>query len=113
MEISHQILKPLIGCLEKEGLQLEKEISFHPSEEGMQLKSFVQKKIRQLNMLKVSVSYANSLSEQPLLNDFRDTFRQLKLEMRFARRKWKRLQLGAARVRRNLEKKNRFSTFAA
>lgn len=113
MEISHQILKPLIDRLESECLKFEQELNRYTSEEASQLRSFIQKKMRQLNMLKLSVSYANSLSERPILNDLRDTFRQLKLELRFAQRKWKRVQLGEARMRKNQEKRSRLSTFAA
>ncbi len=113
-EISNQILKPLIDRVEKECRELYHQVGDPASEEGVELKSFLQRKIRQLEMLSVSINYISTLPEQPDLPDLRSTFRQLKLELRFAQRRWKRILLGEARVQRNQEKKNRLSDkFAA
>lgn len=105
MEISNQILRPLIDRLKAECQELYQQVSLHSSDEALQLKTFIQRKMRQLEMLGVSVSYASSLPEQPDLPVLRHTFRQLKLELRFAQRKWKRVLLSEARIRRNQEKR--------
>lgn len=113
MEITSQLLRPLIDRLKVECQDLLRQINGDPSEEALQLRSFIQRKIRQIEMLGVSVTYANSLPEQPDLPVLRNTFRQLKLEMRFAQRRWRRLQLNQTRARKNQEKRGLTPSVAA
>ena len=101
MEISRMLLKPSIERLEEEFRELHRELNHSDlSSEALQLKNMIQRKIRQLEMLRVAVSYMNTAPDSEPQN-FQASFRRLKLELRFARRKWKRLCSNEVRFQKN------------
>ena len=64
-------------------------------------------------MLNLAVSYMNQPTEGVDPKDLYASFRQLKLELRFARRKWKRLLSNETRLQKDQGKGHHVSTFAA
>jgi hypothetical protein len=92
MNISHQLLQPLVDRIEAEYNELIDETKPHDSDEIKELRLFIDKKLRQLQMVKVSLSYMNKdeFQTEETQANLRDTLRQQKLELRFARRRWKR-----------------------
>src|SRR5437870_5213200 len=98
MEISNQLLKPIIEKLCDEYQELDQQLNLHLSEETRKLKNSIQKKIRQLELLDSCVSSMVKLSENNDCLDLRNTLREFKLELRFAQRKWKRQSLYDIRI---------------
>jgi len=109
MKITNQLFQPMLEKIEREYQELLGETQNYYSGETLELRGFVQKKLRQLEMVKVSLSYMQQADGDPL--DLRETLRQHKLELRFARRRWKR-QLGT-KSRRNQDQRDHVPTFAA
>jgi hypothetical protein len=104
MEISNQLLKPLIDRLCEEYQGLDSELKLHPdSEEINDLKGTIQKKIQQLENLD-TVLLKTPAAERLTQSDLRDTLRQLKLELRFTQRRWKRQLLNEVRFKRSRRK---------
>lgn len=116
MQITSQLFQPLLERIELEYRELLDEVSDLDTEETVELRVFVQKKLRQLDMVRVSLAYMQQESSGDFSNDpfdLRETLRQHKLELRFARRRWKRQRVSQERIRRNLERRNHVPTFAA
>lgn len=116
MQITGQLFQPLLERIELEYRELLDEVSGLCTEETVELKTFVQKKLRQLDMVRVSLAYmqqdiSGDFSNDPF--DLRETLRQHKLELRFARRRWKRQRVSQERIRRNQERRAHVPTFAA
>ena len=100
MEINTQLLKPLIDRLTDNYRDLGREVQFHRSSEADQLRSFIQKRMNQLQHLDVSLTSPGSTLQNGQLRNSRDILRQLKLELRFAQRRWKRQLLNDVRFKR-------------
>lgn len=115
MKISNQVFQPTLDRLEREYQEFSEELNGSYSQESTDLKAFVNKKLRQLELVRVSLSYMNSGTQELLRGEvaLRDTLRQHKLELRFARRRWKRLLVSQERLRRNHERRSHVPTFAA
>ncbi len=116
MQITSQLFQPLLERIELEYRELLDEVSDLDTDETVELKTFVQKKLRQLDMVRVSLAYMQQESSGDFSNDpfdLRETLRQHKLELRFARRRWKRQRVSQERIRRNHERRNHVPTFAA
>ena len=115
MEISSQIVRPLIERLYEEYQELDRELAPHSSDEVAELKTFVHKKMRQLQTLDSTVSGLTPalLSESLSYNELRHQLRQLKLQLRFAQRRWKRQIVNESRFRRRLQGKLLMPTAAA
>ena len=115
MEISQMLLMPSIERLSEEFHELDRELVNEESEAVLQLKGIIQRKLRQLQMLKVAVSYLDNAADNNNIvpSDLHASFRRLKLELRFARRKWKRLLSNEIRFQKSQEKRVHVSTFAA
>lgn len=116
MKISNQLFQPTLERLEKEYQELSEDTLESYSPEAIEVRTFVQKKLRQLELVRVSLGYMSS-GEQELFGGqtaLRDTLRQHKLELRFARRRWKRQTVSQQRLRRNQERSSsHVPTFAA
>jgi len=115
MKISNQLLEPLLNRIAAEYLELEDLVSGEFSEEAAGLRSFIDKKSRQIETVRVSLAYLqqsgfHDIEGEP---DLRDVLRQLKLELRFTRRRWKRYLVNRERIRRNQERRTHVPTFAA
>lgn len=116
MQITHQLFQPLLERIEQEYRELFDEVRDQYTEETVELKNFIQKKLRQLEMVRVSLAYMQQETEGDFSNDpfdLRETLRQHKLELRFARRRWKRQRVSQERIRRNQERRTHVPTFAA
>ena len=115
MEINQMLLSSLIDRLESQFKELETQVRCHPSEEAREMDAFLARKIRQADMLRSMMGSAqgNVSSLDVDLAVLRITFRQLKLELRFAQRKWKRILLNEGRMRRMQEKNPQVTPFAA
>ena len=104
MEVTRSLLNPYLGRLRNEYEKLEQELRLHSSEEAAEFRSLIQPKLASLQTL---------LNGEVLQIQPQATFRRLKLELRFAKRKWQRFLCNEARVRRIEEKRNHVSPFAA
>lgn len=115
MKISNQLFQPTLERLDREYQQLLDETDGIYTQEALELRNFVQKKMRQLERVRVSLNYMSADADELLGGQaaLRDTLRQHKLELRFARRRWKRLQISHQRLRRNQERRSHVPTFAA
>lgn len=115
MKITDQLLEPLLQRIYEEYQDLHRNVAGQYFDEAIELRQFIEKKSRQLETVKVSLAYmrqsgALSQDNEP---DLRDVLRQLKLELRFARRRWKRHLVSQERIRRNQERRSHVPTFAA
>jgi len=115
MNISNQLFQPTLERLEKEYHQLSEDTIDTISSEATEVRNFVQKKLRQLELVRVSLGYMSSGDEELLGGQaaLRDTLRQHKLELRFARRRWKRQIISQERLRKSQERRSNVPTFAA
>lgn len=113
MVIRNQLLIPLIERLKKDFVQLSDAVSMHHDEVASEMAAFVQRKVRQLEMLELMASYMGPIPEPVAMPDMNQTFRQLKLELRVARRRWHRHLVNEARLKRNQEKRIHVSPVAA
>lgn len=92
MEISNMLGKSLMGKLYDEYRELDQEVDVRVSSEASEIKILVREKIFQLQNLKA----ANDAES-------RELFRKLKLDLRFAQRRWKRQVLNDVRFRKQQE----------
>lgn len=105
MQISKMLLRPSVDRLENEFRSLDKELGVPPTTpESLELKNAVQRRIRQVEMLNVALSYLNRDAQGMDPRELQASFRRLKLELRFARRKWKRLSAYEERIRKQQDK---------
>lgn len=114
MQITRQLFQPLLERIEGEYEDLSKEIDGVYTQEAVDLRDFIQRKIRQLEKIRVALSYMHH-DKDPLNGqaDLRETLRQQKLELRFARRRWKRQLISQERIRRNQQRRQNVPTVAA
>ncbi len=113
MKISYLLLKPYLTRVEREFQDLEHQLNFHRSEETDKLILFVDHEKKELERLKQSLASFDHTTEPVVPHDLYDQFRRLKLELRFAIRRWKRLNSNEARTKKTQEKRSHVSTFAA
>jgi len=110
------LLEPLFQRITAEYQDLNRSVSAGAyTDEALELKNFIEKKLRQLDTVRVSLSYLQQGLSEAGESDFdlRDMLRQHKLELRFARRRWKRHLVSQERIRRNQERRAHVPTFAA
>ena len=118
MEISHQVVKPLLDRLLQEYKKLYMEVCTHSSDtpEFLELKAQIKDKLNQLKVMNMLGGFhsihsgALNIEEQGKL---RQNLRHLKLDERFLARRWKRHLVSTNRLRRLREKRDRVSTIAA
>ena len=104
MEISTQLVKPLIDRLVEEYKDLDREMTNYSSEEVDEMKTSIRKNLQQLEVLDSSMASIGPAADDSSSDDLRDILRQLKLELRFAQRRWKRQLLNEERFKRGPEK---------
>ena len=118
------LLKPHMERLVTEFHELQMDLNLHPAhEEGSLLRQFIHRKIRQLEMLHVAMAYLENNSESSInsdvlrgqvgLPDIYETYKQIKLELRFSKRKWQRILRNESRFPKTEERELHASTFAA
>lgn len=114
MEITDQLVRPFIDKLEVDWKNLYREISEHDGGETGEMKSAVEQRMRQLEKFRVSAQYyeknETGLKEFPNL---REALRFLKLDLRTARRKWRRHLVSKIRTQKRQERANHGASFAA
>ncbi|MBU3758615.1 MAG: hypothetical protein FGM27_01650 [Candidatus Omnitrophica bacterium] len=116
MQITQQLSRPLLDRIQQEYQELFREIACQHTEDAAELRAFIQKKLRQMESVQVAMNYylesvSSQTSEDPF--DLRETLRQHKLELRFARRRWKRQLVSQEKNRRYQERAEHVPTFAA
>ena len=111
MTINDQLMQPMLDRIEQEYKDLLEEVNDLYTEEARELRTFIHKKLRQLQMVRVSLCYMNQFDRDLERDQFniRETLRQHKLELRFARRRWKRQQAQFEKTGQS----SRVPTFAA
>lgn len=118
MEISHQIVKPLLRRLLQEYSKLQQEVYRHAcaSHDFQELKIQIEDKLNQLKIMNMLGGF-HTLHAGPLNVEgqerLRENVRHLKLEVRFLSRRWKRHLISENRLRRQREKGNYVSAVAA
>ena len=114
MEISDQLVKPLVDKILNEYCDLYHALSTNPSEGAREIRSTIERKLGELGNVSTRGVGVWTPSGRMNPEDVRENLRQLKLEMRFLRRRWQRQQTSENRVRRNREKRASYvSTVAA
>jgi hypothetical protein len=113
MEITDQLLRPFIDKIETEWQDLYREICEHESDEASAMKPSVEQRMRQLEKFRVSAQYyeknETGLKEFPNL---REAIRFLKLDLRTARRKWRRHLVSKIRTQKRQERATHGASFA-
>ncbi|MBI3307404.1 MAG: hypothetical protein HYZ84_06350 [Candidatus Omnitrophica bacterium] len=118
MEISHQVVKPVLQRLLQDYNQLHRDIRNHvsTSPDFLEFKIQVEDKLNQLKVMNMLGGFsclhagALTLEEQ---NRLRENLRNLKLGIRFLTRRWKRHLVSENRIRKQREKRIYVSTVAA
>lgn len=92
MKISNQLLQPLLSRIEEEYQELAVQTQSLYSDEAKELKQFIAKKLRQLQTVRISLFYMgkDAIVQDDQQENLRETLRQHKLELRFARRRYHR-----------------------
>lgn len=105
MDISNQLLRPFIEKIEIEWQDLYREICGHESAEAVSMKPTVEQRMRQLEKFRVSALYfeqdGSGMKEFPNL---REALRFLKLDLRSARRMWRRHLVSKIRTQKRQER---------
>lgn len=113
LEISNQLVKPLLARIVHDYGSLYEDLKNHGSEEASLLRSEIRARVAQIEGLDVYKAMEMVTFNEVQNEKLRDILRNLKLELRFMRRKWQRHKISENRVRRNKEKRAYVSTFAA
>jgi len=108
MQISDQLVKPLVERLGDEYRELDRELGQHSIEETESLKILIKKKLRYVE----SLCSDDPSNRSALHGNIHHTIRKLKLELRFAQRKWRRLLLNETRFKKQ-DKNEVPASFAA
>ncbi|MBI3307546.1 MAG: hypothetical protein HYZ84_07065 [Candidatus Omnitrophica bacterium] len=118
MEISHQVVKPLLDRLLQEYKKMYREICAYSSDAPnfLELKSQIEDKLNQLKIMNMlggfHAIHGGTLTTEEQ-GKLRENLRNLKLDERFLARRWKRHLVSENRFRRLREKRNHVSTIAA
>ncbi len=113
MEINTQLIKPLVDRLYDDYQQLAGELPLRSNEEIQKLRIFLQKKIHQIETLNTAISSLSAEPQRPLYPNLQDQLRDLKLQLRFAQRRWQRERLNENRFRKNQRSNSLLASFAA
>ncbi len=113
MEINTQLIKPLVDRLYGDYQQLAGELPLRSNEEIQKLKTFLQKKIHQIETLNSGFVSSGSESQKVLYPSLHDQLRDLKLQLRFAQRRWQRERLNENRFRKNRQSAAFVTSYAA
>ncbi len=113
MKISTLLMKPFLMQLEREFSDLEHHVLSQDGEEALELKTFIRSQQDDLRYLRDWIFRLETLGEHRVPAEFHKLFRKLKLDLRFAHRKWLRILSNEARTRRLNERRGHVSTFAA
>lgn len=108
MLLSYDLEKLLTDC---EALQKELNASQDP--EAGTLATFMDRKVRQIRGLLLTLSFLEKEKELVDITDIYRVFHQMKLEFRFCQRKWKRIQTVSDRLRKSQAKEERMTRVAA
>ena len=113
MKIHTMLLEPSLERLKENYVQLRREMKLgnESSEETAQLLTYIDRRIQFLEVLMTDLN--RDWSSSTIFFHQAETHRKLKLEFRFARRRWQRITSTESRVRRMQEKRPHVSTFAA
>ena len=112
MEISRTLLTPYFERLRNEFEDLDHALQLRVSVEVSELRLLVQQKIQEVDGFLTLLNKAEGI-EKTALPNFQKGFRRLKLELRFAARKWRRFLSNETRIRKTQEKRFHASSFAA
>ena len=112
MKLSSAILKPGILEMENGFQQLDILLLGEESNEGLEVRNFVQKQMRDLQNLKIRLVALENGRESLLPNLF-ENYRTLKIRLRFAQRRWRLLISNEARSRKMRERVAHVESFAA
>ena len=104
MQVSKMLLTYEIDHLFQEVESLCAELQGNTSSEGVTLGNFIDRKIRQIHGLQVTLSFLENKQEEADLADMCRMFRQIKLELRLCKRKWQRIKTMENRLRKAQEK---------
>ena len=107
MEITNQLFKPFVEKIEAEWQKLYCELANHESNEARDLRPSVLQKLNILEKIKLSAVYQEESKDSGLeFPNLREALRYLKLDLRFARRRWTRYLVSATRTQKRRENAN-------
>ena len=111
MKISSALLKPSIFDLETQYRELAGQVREDSTDFVTELRNFIHRSLGELEVLKLAVSSLDESKGLRIPEDVYEKIRLLKLELRFALRKWKRLS--DAKLRQAGKQEKNVPTFAA
>lgn len=107
MNIKNMLYQPSLMKLKESYHELRRNIGYENSEEAVQLVEYVNSQLLQIEEL------LRDLGSQKRSAEHAQAYRNLKLELRFAQRRWQRMTATENRFRKIHEKGHDVSTFAA
>lgn len=113
MEISQMLLKYEVERLFNEAKKMQEDLEEIKTPETEELSQLVERKIKQLQAFNLSFQFMTHDNEWSDLNDLYHAFRQVKIELRLSRRKFKRMQTTEARFKKIQVKESHVATFVA
>ena len=91
MEINRLLLKPAFQKIGEEFRQIQHRARVHGSRESLALYALIDRKLRQLELTSELLDLTESATHGLQVRNLQDDYRRLKLELRFANRRWDRL----------------------
>ncbi len=113
MKSSTLLMKPFLAQLEQGFSVLNSRAEADSSEDGAELRSVAAQGLKELKYLQDWIFRIETDRRNKIPDDFYQHFRKLKLDLRFAHRKWLRMLSNEARLRRVNSRRTHVSTFAA
>lgn len=113
MKINTQLTQPLLEKIADGYIKLLRGLEGRYTPDAVEFRAFIQNKLRQVERVQIALDYAHPIDTENHALDPRDALRQLKLELRFAQRRWKRKLISDQRIQRNQLRRNHVPTFAA
>ncbi|MBN1689260.1 MAG: hypothetical protein JW893_09175 [Candidatus Omnitrophica bacterium] len=113
MNITSALIKPSIDHIEAEYKDLASKVGSDSIGEAMDLSLHIEKKLRQVQMLRKTVEFAEKTVDQPIQEELYENVRWLKMDVKATARKWKRFLASAVRLTKTQEQQIHATTFAA
>lgn len=114
MEIGDQLLRSLLDKIISEYEELYQDLAEHPGDPvAMALRTDVEQKLSHMERMSASGYLEARVPHDATGSKLRENVRQMKLDLRFLQRKWRRHLVSENRLRKRREKRQYVPTVAA
>ena len=113
MEINRILLQSNLDRMTKEFKDLQSLAGRHATSDSLKLSALVDRRLSQLELTRELLAAAGIPGGAVEPADLQHAYRRLKLELRFARRRWNRILSNEARFRKIQARKIHVQSFAA